>query len=185
MGDELRRYEEDLERQIEQIKLQQEMKVHRMFLHQRISLLVIAVVFSAAWFYLTIIPERPGKTLMRFQEVVPLSSTNLCSGDKLQYQVGLEVYAPGVFVYDVSIWRITPPMTVIFSDPQRVVFTQPQTYVVTREWTVPSTYVDPGSLERVEWLPGEYEMRFGLSTSTRSTLPSTTVLPFTIQENCE
>lgn len=175
---------EELEERVDAWTRTQEDKVRRMFLHQRISLVVIGLVFSAAWFYLTILPERPGNTLMQFQVVASLSSTSLCVGDTLQYQVGLEVYDSGVFDFDVSIWRLTPPMTVVFSNPQRVVFTQPQTFVVTREWIVPDTYINPATSAREEWLPGQYEIRFGLSTPSRSTRPSTTALPFTIQENC-
>lgn len=167
-----------------QDKETQKQEISRLFLHQRISLLVIGLLFSAAWFYLTIIPERPGQTLMEFESVEPLSPTDICPGHVLRYQVDLRVEGEGIFDYDLSIWRISPPMTVIFSTPQRVVFSEEKEFTVIRELRLPEEYVDPGNGALTPWLPGEYELRFALSTPSRSTKPSIEVLSFRVLENC-
>lgn len=164
---------------------EREQEVRRLFRHQRLSLVVIAVVFSLAWFYLTIAPERPARALMEFARAEVVGNTALCPGDTLRYDIALQVSGPGVFELDVSTWRVTPPATVLFSQTRRMVFTGPAEYELEREWTIPPFYSSPidGSPER--WAAGQYERRHAISTSSRSTEPSIASIPFEIAQRCD
>ncbi len=164
---------------------QREQEVRRLFRHQRLSLVVIAVVFSLAWFYLTIAPERPARALMEFRQAQPAGETALCPGDTLRYDIALDVSGPGVFDLDVAVWRVTPPATVLFSSTRRLVFQEQADYSLERAWTIPPFYSSPtdGSPER--WAAGHYERRHAISTTSRSTEPSIVVIPFSIKDSCQ
>lgn len=129
--------------------------------------------------------EVPGDSLMEFREARVLGDNNLCPGDVLTYQIVLRVQEAGVFDVDISVWRIDPPAVMIFSTTQRrVVFPGATTYTLARQWTVPRTVDDPVTNEPVRWLPGAYERRHAISTSSRSTEPSIISIPFNIRNDC-
>lgn len=128
--------------------------------------------------------ERPGPTLMQFTEARATGPTALCPGDVLRYDVSLHVSGPGVFDLDVAVFRLTPPVTVVFSSTRRMVFSGPSDYQLARQWRIPQTYSSPvdGSPER--WAAGQYERRHAITTASRSTVPSIVMIPFSIRDNC-
>lgn len=163
----------------------QQQDVNRLFRHQKIALAVIALLFSVAWLYLTILPERPGRALMRFTQAVTIGPTALCPGETLHYDLGLMVNRGGVFDLDVAVWRVTPPATVVFSSSRRMVFDGPAEYRLAREWTVPAFYSSPLDGSPEHWAAGNYERRHAISTVSRSTEPSIVTIPFSIRGDCE
>lgn len=154
-------------------------------MYRRILLWLVAVGFivnGALWLFAS--TERPGHALMEFTHAAPTGETALCPGDILSYDVALHVSGPGVFDLDVTVWRTTPPATVLFSSTRRLVFSGPTDYELERTWTVPEMYASSidGSPER--WAAGHYERRHAITTSSRSTKPSIVVIPFEIEANC-
>lgn len=166
-------------------RTQHEQQIRRLFRHQRISLVMLTALFSLAWFYLTIIPERPARALMEYGAIEVLSDTALCPGDTLTYRPTLHVNGPGVFTIDTTIFRLTPPATIVFSEaPLRAIFAAPIVFVSTRRLPIPPTWRDPDTGEMHAWEPGQYELRRSISTVSRSTEPSIEVIRFEIRSDC-
>lgn len=167
-------------------RTQHEQQIRRLFRHQRISLVTLAVIFSLAWFYLTIIPERPARALMEYGAIEVLSDTALCPGDTLVYRPTLHVNGPGVFTIDTTVFRVTPPATLVFSEaPLRAIFAGPTVFESTRRLPIPAGWRDPDTGELHAWEPGQYELRRAISTTSRSTEPSVISIPFSIRLDCE
>jgi len=126
-------------------------------------LFLVAVGFlvnTAQFWYAS--AERPAHALMEFAQAQTVGETALC----------------------VSVWRTTPPATVLFSSTRRMVFTGPTDYELERSWTIPEFYASStdGSPER--WAAGQYERRHAISTSSRSTQPSIVTIPFSVRADC-
>lgn len=148
-------------------------------------LFLVAVGFlvnTAQFWYAS--AERPAHALMEFTQAQTVGETALCPGDALRYDVGLHVSGPGVFDLDVSVWRVTPPATVLFSSTRRMVFTGPTDYELERSWTIPDFYASSVDGSPEYWTAGQYERRHAISTSSRSTQPSIVTIPFVIREDC-
>jgi len=153
--------------------------------YKRLLFWLVAVGFAVNIALLLRFNEaRPGHALMEFTHAAPVGETALCPGDTLRYDVSLHVSGPGVFDLDVSVWRTTPPATVLFSSTRRMVFTGPTDYELERSWTIPDFYASSvdGSPER--WAAGQYERRHAISTSSRSTQPSIVAIPFSVRADC-
>jgi len=155
-------------------------------LYRRLVLLLVGVflMVSIAWAYFVIYPSPFPSPLM----TISGSSTTddpVCPGDTLPYTVTFQVTEPGVYAVDVSVWRVSPPATVLFSDARRMVLTEQISYTIAREWVIPATYPDPTINLPVAWLPGRYERRHAISTVSRATKPSMVSIPFTIAKGCQ
>lgn len=166
-------------------KAEEERDINRLFRTQRFSLVLIALLFSAAWFYLTVLPERPAHALMEFTHAGATGKTALCPGDILNYELELHVSGEGVFDLDVAVWRVTPPATVLFSQTRRMVFTGRTDYRLSREWVIPRTYASAIDGSPEQWAAGQYERRHSIVTVSRSTEPSIVSIPFSIREDCQ
>ncbi len=156
-------------------------------LHRRIFLvaLVVGMIVNGALFWVATGPAHPGPTLMRFGDAYTTGATQLCPGEALFYTITLEVDKPGVFAIDISVWSVSPPSVALWSETRRVVFSEATTYTLPRVWTVPPLHPDPSTGDLVPWLPGRYERRHAISTTSRSTEPSIIEIPFEISEGCE
>lgn len=145
---------------------------------------VLGVLSNLLLWWVASGPERPGHALMQFARAEAVGPTALCPGDTLRYDLALHVAGPGVFDLDVSVWRVTPPSTVLFSQTRRMVFDGPAEYTLGREWVIPEVYSSPvdGSPER--WAAGQYTRRHAIVTVSRSTEPSIVSIPFSIRQDC-
>ena len=110
---------------------------------------------------------------MVFQDYQIMGRTDLCPDDSLTYALTLSVEGDAVLETDSSVWDFEPPHTVVFSqDYSRAIVRGPVTFTTQRSWIVP------------DLLPGEYERRISVSTSSRSTTPTIVSIPFSIREDC-
>lgn len=159
-------------------------ELERFYRRQIVGWLLLIFLISVAWFWFAVTPTPVGPPMMSFDKAELSGPSALCPGDILSYTIDVHVNAPGVYAIDVSVWRVTPPATVLFSDERRVVVTEPTEYELDREWRIPQFYPDPRTGELVPWLPGQYERRHALSTTSRATRPSLVAVPFTIRGDC-
>jgi hypothetical protein len=144
----------------------------------------IVLLMSVAWWWFAVTPSPVAAPLMEFSDARTVTTTPLCPGDTLPYSIVLHVSEPGVYAVDVSVWRMTPPATVIFSEARRFVISRATDYTLPREWSIPLTHPDPTTNGQVTWQPGRYERRHAISTVSRAAKPSIVVIPFTIAERC-
>ncbi len=164
-------------------------KIDRQFANYRRIILwtmMVGVLVNGALFWILAGPERPGRALMELELVDGWTPPTVCPGERVILDYTVHIRAAGVFSLDRSLWRVSPPMTVIFSASQHGIYPAPIDFMSRREWVVPETYVSPidGKTARLE--PGEYEWRWAISTTSRSTIPSILTVPFAVKsEGCK
>lgn len=163
-------------------------EINRQFYRARIWLIVLATVgfvINAGLFYAVLRNETPQHALMEYSSIAVESPAALCPGETLVYRPNLVVNGPGVFTIDTTIWRITPPATIVFSEtPLRAIFDAPIIFTSARRFVVPPTWRDPDTGESQRWEPGQYELRRAISTTSRNTEPSIATIRFSIREDC-
>ena len=155
---------------------------------RRIILLamMVGLMVNGALFWILAGPERPGRSLMELELVDGWAAPSVCPGETVDIDYTVHIRAPGVFSLDRSLWRVSPPLTLIFSTTETGIYPATIDFMSRREWVVPETYVSPidGKAARLE--PGEYEWRWAISTTSRSTVPSILTVPFSVKaEGCE
>lgn len=112
---------------------------------QVIAWVLMILVISVAWWWFAVTPTPVGGPQMRFVDAHADTPQTLCPGDVLAYDIAVQVTRPGVYSVDVSVWRLNPPATVVFSDERRVVFSAPALYELERAWQIPPTHIDPNT----------------------------------------
>jgi len=147
--------------------------------------MVIGVIVNGALFWVLAGPERPGRTLMELQLIEGWTPPTVCPGERVNIDYMVHISGAGVFRLDRSLWRVSPPMTMVFSTSQHGIYPAPIDFMSRREWLVPVTYIDPITDLPQPLPPGEYEFRWAMSTASRSTIPSILTVPFTVKEDCE
>lgn len=154
--------------------------------HRLVGLwLFTTILVSVAWWWFAVTPVPLRPPVMEFAADRHAENIAVCPGDTIPYAIDLVVTQPGVFAIDISVWRITPPAVVLFSEVRRVVFSEPTSYTVKRQWVVPPTYVDPITSVPATWGPGQYERRHAITVMGRDAEPSFAVIPFTIRSDCK
>lgn len=129
-------------------------------------------------------PPPPGRQMVEIQNLRATGPTDLCPGETLGYRFDVHGEQRGVLEFDMSVWRLEPPGTVIFSQPIRIVLIEPVHYPRSGDWLLPVELADPLTGAPVAWSAGHYEWRIAYSTASRSTTPTIAALPFTIREDC-
>lgn len=145
---------------------------------------VLALQFALAWLVLTDV-SAPGPAGFAYVGVEALGDTTLCPGDVLRYRLDMRYQVAGVYEVDVSLWRVTPPLTVIASTARRVVIAEPTELQLDFAWTVPDGYISAQTGETLPLEPGLYERHHAVTTSSRSTQPAIVTVPFVVMEGCE
>ena len=164
-------------------------KIDRQFANYRRIILyamMVGLMVNGVLFAVLAGPERPGRSLMALELVDGWTAPSVCPGETVDVDYTVHIRAPGVFSLDRSLWRVSPPLTLIFSTTETGIYPATIDFMSRREWVVPETYVSPidGKAARLE--PGEYEWRWAISTTSRSTVPSILVVPFSVKaEGCE
>lgn len=147
--------------------------------------MVIGVIVNGALFLRLAGPERPGQTLMELTLVDGWTAPTVCPGETVDIDYTVHIRASGVFSMDRSLWRVSPPLTLIFSTTETGVYPTAIDFISRREWAVPVTYISPIDGKAARLTPGDYEWRWAMSTTSRSTVPSILVVPFRVKEDCE
>jgi hypothetical protein len=130
------------------------------------------------------LPSPPSPSVVTIANLRPLGATDLCPGETLRYTYQIIGDLSGVLDIDMTIWRVTPPQTVLYSLSRRDVLVRPVDLTRTDAWVVPDEGTNPLTLQPLEWQPGDYERRVAISTPSRNTEPAIAVLPFRIRQDC-
>lgn len=145
---------------------------------------ILSLPFVLAWLVLTDV-QQPAAAGFAYVGVSGVSDTELCPGDTLRYRLDMRYEQAGVYEVDITLWRVTPPATVIASNVRRVVIAGPVELALDYAWAVPAGYVSPQTGEWMALEPGRYERHHAVTTSSRSTEPAIVTIPFEIGEGCE
>lgn len=159
---------------------------HQFHAYRRIlvAVVVAGVLFNGLLYWQLGGPERPGRSIMELELVDGWTPPQVCPGETVNLDYTVHIRAPGVFSLDRSLWRVSPPMTLVFSHTETGVYPLPIDFISRREWLVPMTYTSPVDGKPTPLAPGAYEWRWAMSTASRSTVPSILLVPFTVKEGC-
>lgn len=113
-----------------------------------------------------------------------VGESELCGGDWLIVAYDLYVNGTGVLVRDASTERVSPPRTVIFSEPLRYSVTGPIREQVIRAWQVPREFLDFETGRMAPLPPGEYLRNVSVSSPGRSDTEDTESALFSIRSGC-
>lgn len=149
------------------------------------ALLTIIVLVSTGWLFFAWYPTPVSGPLFEYTDVNMRSETALCPGEALDYDLGLRYNGPGVFEIDMTTWRVSPPVTVLYSDQRRSISTGEQDFELSYEWKIPDAMLNPRTGVLEPMTPGAYERRHAVTTSSRATKPAIVVVPFTVRGDCD
>lgn len=108
----------------------------------------------------------------------------LCPGDPLVYQYEFHALGSGALVRDRTIWQMTPPRTVVFSDAQRFILTDAIDQSLTEAWHIPVVYINPATDLPEPLPPGEYGLRLAISSPSKSTIVDIEAVDFEVRAGC-
>lgn len=149
-----------------------------------ILIIILSVVFSI--FY----REWKESKLFKVEYVemnnlhVLSKSTELCHGDKLSFGYDLHIAGDGILIRDLTVWRVDPPQTIIYSEFRRSIINEETDQHHIETFKIPHSY---HNYETDEWEPippGRYERRFSISSPSNLEAFTKASIPFTIKEKC-
>ena len=148
----------------------------------RLLFMFFVTLLAAGIFHtLSLLPSAPPVTI---QNLRATSSTELCAGDVLTYAYDLVGDEPAVVELTSTIWRVTPPQTVIYSGVKRDILIPPVTHRGGESIVIPAVVFDPTQPEPLQIAAGVYERRIAVTTVGRDTRDFAVALPFLIREDC-
>lgn len=113
-----------------------------------------------------------------------VGSADLCPGDQLVFKYHLHTRGDGVFIRDLTTWKISPPKTVIFSEPRRFIINGQIDQDLYEAWEVPEVYFNYENWREEPLPPGLYLRQLAVTSSTNSIAEDMVSVPFTIREDC-
>lgn len=158
--------------------------LHRSYQRNMLLLLLLTLLVSLGWLFFMFYPTPEQGALMTIGPV-QMDKGEYCPGETMTYTYTVDVREMGVYMFDVAVWRVTPPSIVVFNESRRVVAARPEAWRIVREWRIPEEYYNPRTDTLVEWQPGQYERHMAVTPSGRNALPSTGIIPFTIRGGCK
>lgn len=147
-------------------------------------LVVIAVPFVLSFWY-----ERTTDIIRdaTISDIAIVGESQLCPGDMLTTRHTFSVRGSGTLVADATTWRMTPPMTVVFSEARRFIVEDDFSRVVYRGYEIPATIIDERTQKPVPLEPGRYKRILAVSSPSRSGVFSKQSVEFTVlpEEECK
>lgn len=113
-----------------------------------------------------------------------ITPSEVCPGDKLVFTYDLKVRGEGKLILDMTVWRVEPPKTIIFSDNRRFILGSALEHSLQETWLVPNSFFnyDIGEVEEIP--PGLYRRYISISSPSLSNIQDTHYVDFTVREDC-
>lgn len=157
----------------------------RIYFNQRIlpwlMLLVLASPFVYTWLQglrTDIIQE------LKVENFAIDGPSVLCPTDRLVVRFDFKGRGQGNFDQDATLFRVTPPQTIISSSTKRYVLAGDFARVAYRSWLVPSFYEDERTGRMMPLEPGEYRLQYSLSAVSNDAVSDVDTAQFTIPPGC-
>lgn len=112
-------------------------------------------------------------------------NAQLCPGDTLTVTYLLNAKGTGVLVRDATVWNVTPPKTVIFSNSRRFITDGATREQVAETWHVPDGYLNTETDLLEPLLPGAYRRYVAIAALRPSGVVTINYVDFTIREDCK
>lgn len=143
------------------------------------ALVVGPLLFS--WFIAPLYPSIQAVTLTNLRSEGP---TDLCPGDVLHTTYTFAARGTGILYRDATIFRVTPPATIVFSQPLRFIVRGAHTREVHDAWTVPTTFIDELTNQPSPLLPGVYKRFYAISSAGADGRFVAGEVTFTVSDQC-
>jgi hypothetical protein len=128
--------------------------------------------------------QYPSVSTVDIDQLTIVENAELCPGDPLIYRYDFHALGAGVLVRDRTIWQVTPPKTVIFSDARRFILTDAINQSLTEAWHIPVSYLNPATDEVDHLAPGAYQLLYSISSPSKSSIVDIESTNFTIRADC-
>lgn len=119
------------------------------------------------------------------KDLTVLSGTDLCIGDTLTFAYTLHARGSGVLALDLTLWRVDPPKTVIYSKSERFIIDEPVEQRSVESWRVSSFYKNREK-DMLDFIPpGNYRRIIAISSPTNYKIVDIESIDFTIKSKEE
>lgn len=145
---------------------------------------VVFAVWVAADYLFSLLPNRPGAAIVTVSAPLSASPPELCPGDVLEYTYRVDADQNGVVDIDTTLYRVSPPQTLIYSVTLRDILIDPEHRELQTVWQIPSEVTNPLTGQTIPLTKGAYQRRISVSTSSRNTTPTITKIDFEIRAGC-
>ena len=108
----------------------------------------------------------------------------VCPGEQLVIEFQFIAAGAGILDQDATMWRMTPPATVIDSESTRFILATDIDRLMTATWTVPETYIEETTGLDVTLPPGDYKRILAISSPSTAGVFTTASVDFSIKD-CE
>lgn len=118
-------------------------------------------------------------------DVEMISMSELCPGDDLIFRYRFKTEGKGVLVKDFTLWRQSPPKTMVFSEARRFIVKEVDQQLV-ETWPIPERYFSYETWSDEPLEPGNYLRYFAVTSSVQDVTFDIEEIPFTIKpkEEC-
>lgn len=113
-----------------------------------------------------------------------ISKDALCPGEKLVFGYQLHARGEGLLIRDLTVWKIDPPRTVIYSMERRFILDAAIDQKLVESWRIPDLYLDHETGEEQPLVPGAYRRYIAISSPSKDTVIDIEHVDFTIREDC-
>lgn len=117
------------------------------------------------------------------QNMQIVGSSQLCPGDLLTFNYDLEIRGTGNLIKDFTVWRETPPKTMIFStESKKFIVGEPVHQNLLEAWRIPPYYFNYETYSSEVLPPGTYRRYFSVSSPTNERIVDIDYVEFTIKD---
>lgn len=148
-----------------------------------IMLAIVVVVPILVWWWISRENSILNEVVISDTHIV--GQTDLCPGDSLKTAFRVRADGEGVIVIDRTIYKVTPPMTVIFSDSKRAILANDLTRDIVDVYVIPETYVDEFTGETMPFSEGTYKRLIALSSPRIAPVFTLGEATFKIRADCK
>lgn len=152
---------------------------------QRVMLFLFILVVTMPILYK--VWEESNISIVKVVEMDPpviLGSSDLCAGDKLTFSYNLHIRGTGVLIRDLTVWKVNPPKTVVFSDALRFIVDAPIDQELIESYAIPYFYRNRETSNLEKLPPGKYRRLIAISSPANYKVVAIEGVDFTIREDC-
>lgn len=146
--------------------------------------ILIAVVIGPFLFQRWFAQQYPAIDTIAIRDVRVVGETALCPGDTLTMTYRFEASGTGVLVRDATVWNVTPPKTMIFSNNRRFILDGATREAITETWTVPQSYLNTETDQQEPLPPGEYRRYVGIAALRPTGVVAIGYATFAVRGDC-
>lgn len=128
--------------------------------------------------------QQPRIDWITLSNVQPIGSSSLCPGDTLRISYHVAVAGAGVLDRDATTWALSPPFTIVSTEPKRLAVDGPVDQPVEEAWVIPDVYVNPRTGITEPVAAGNYRRVLALTSREGESVSAIGSVSFSIRTDC-